>query len=152
MARFRCCLDLRHFPHFKKNYPFYPCLVIGVKRARYRFAPSWICFILTECRFRYYVPVNAICSLPEFRFAQYVRKSALPTIRFLILRIILFSLYECNFWLKLGQGLTFSKDRKRIKISELVEYIVDLVFVGQVCPTYKLKYCIIMLQFRYYIM
>ena len=24
---FRCCLDLRHFPHFKKNYPFYPFLI-----------------------------------------------------------------------------------------------------------------------------
>ena len=47
-------------------------------------APSWICFMLTECRFRYYVPVNVICSLPEFRFAQYVRKSALPTIRCLV--------------------------------------------------------------------
>ena len=33
-------------------------------------APSWICFMLTECRFRYYVPVNVICSLPEFRFAE----------------------------------------------------------------------------------
>ena len=33
----------------------------------------------------------------------------------------------------------FHKDRKRIKISELVEYIVDLVFVGQVCPTDKPK-------------
>ena len=91
--------------------------------------------MLTECRFRYYVPVNVICSLPEFRFAQYVRKSALPTIRFLILKNILFSLFGCDFRLKHGHNLTFSKDRKRIKISELVEYIVDLVFVGQVCPT-----------------
>ena len=56
-------------------------LVVGVKRARYRFSP-------------------------------------LPTIRFLILRIILFS---CLFWkiyLKLRQGLNFCKDRKRIKASE----------------------------------
>ena len=37
---------------------------------------SWICFTLTECHFRYYVPVNDICSLPEFHFVQYVRKSA----------------------------------------------------------------------------
>ena len=77
---FRCCLDFNHFPHFKKNYPFYPLF---------------------------------------------------------ILRFILFS---CLFWeirLKLRQGLTLSKDRKRIKNSELVEYIVDLVFVGQVCPTDK---------------
>ena len=39
--------------------------------------------------------------------------------------------------LKHGQNFSFSKDRKRIKISELVKYIVDLVFVGQVCPTDK---------------
>ena len=81
-GQFRCCLDFRHFPIFKKNYPFYP---------------------------------------------------------FLILKIILFSLFECGFCLKLGQHLDFKKDRKRIKTSELVEYIVDLVFVGQVCPTYKLQ-------------
>ena len=31
-AQFRYCLDLRHFLKFKKNYPFYPCLVVGVKR------------------------------------------------------------------------------------------------------------------------
>ena len=48
-----------------------------------------------------------------------------------------FFLYECNFRLKLRQGLNFGKDRKRIKTSELVEYIVDLVFVGQACPTDK---------------
>jgi len=24
---FRCCLDLRHFPHFKKNCPFYPLFI-----------------------------------------------------------------------------------------------------------------------------
>ena len=52
-----------------------------------------------------------------------------------ILRIILFSLFGCDFCLKPQQCLKFNKDRKRIKISELVEYIVDLVFVGQVCPT-----------------
>ena len=50
-------------------------------------ALSWICFVLAECRFRHSVPVNAICSLPEFRFAQYVRKSALPTIRCLVVGI-----------------------------------------------------------------
>ena len=79
-AQFRYCLDLRHFLKFKKNYPFYPCLVVGVKRARYRFSP-------------------------------------LPTIRFLILKFILFSLHECNFRLKLRQGLNLRKDRKRIKTS-----------------------------------
>ena len=36
------------------------------------------------------------------------------------------------------QSLNFIKDRKRIKTSELVEDIVDLVFVGQVCPIYKI--------------
>ena len=41
--------------------------------------------------------------------------------------------------LKLGQDLDLRKDRKRIKTSELVEDIVDLVFVGQVCPTDKPK-------------
>ena len=90
--------------------------------------------MLTECRFRYYVPVNVICSLPEFRFAQYVRKSALPTIRFLILKIILFSLFEWDFRFKLGQDLNFCEDRKRIKTSELVEDIVDFVFVGHAQP------------------
>ena len=49
--------------------------------------------------------------------------------------IILFNWLVIKISLKLGQGLNFIKDRKRIKISELVEYIVDLVFVGQVCPT-----------------
>jgi hypothetical protein len=37
---------------------------------------SWISSTLTEFCFRYFVPVNKICSLSEFRFAQYVRKSA----------------------------------------------------------------------------
>ena len=134
LISFRCCFDFRHFLKFKKNYPFYPCLVVGVKRARYRSAPSWICFMLTECRFRYYVPVNVICSLPEFRFAQYVRKSALPTIRFLILRIILFPCWFSQNWLKLRRGLNLRKDRKRIKTSELVEDIVDFVFVGHAQP------------------
>ena len=62
-------------------------------------------------------------------------KKNYPFYPLFILRFILFS---CLFWeirLKLRQGLTLSKDRKRIKNSELVEYIVDLVFVGQVCPT-----------------
>ena len=54
---------------------FWTCLVVGDKRVCvFCFAKalrtSWICFMLTECRFRYYVPVNAICSLPEFRFAE----------------------------------------------------------------------------------
>ena len=44
--------------------------MVGVRRL------SWICSTLTECRFRYFVPVNDIYSLPEFRYAQYVRKSA----------------------------------------------------------------------------
>ena len=43
-----------------------------------------------------------------------------------------------KIYLKLGQDLDLRKDRKRIKTSELVEDIVDLVFVGQVCPTYLL--------------
>ena len=80
-VQFRCCLDLSHFPEFKKNYPFYP---------------------------------------------------------FLIPKFILFSKIMLWQWLKLRQGLNLRKDRKRIKTSELVEDIVDLVFVGQVCPTYKL--------------
>ena len=37
--------------------------------------------------------------------------------------------------LNFRQDLNFKKYRKRIKTSELVEDIVDLVFVGQVCPT-----------------
>ena len=81
-AQFRYCLDLRHFLKFKKNYPFYPCLVVGVKRARYRFSP-------------------------------------LPTIRFLILIIILFFRWFVEIRLKLRQGLTLSKDRKRIKTSQV---------------------------------
>ena len=70
-------------------------------------------------------------------------KKNYPFYPFLILRIILFSSWFVKICLKLRQGLTFCKDRKRIKISELVEYIVDLVFVGQVCPTDKpcLKKC-----------
>ena len=87
---FRCCLNFRHFPEFKKNYPFYPCLVVGDKRARYHFSP-------------------------------------LPTIRFLILKIILFSKIMLWLWLKLRQGLELWKDRKRIKISEWWENIVWLV-------------------------
>ena len=120
---FRCCLDLRHFPQFKKIYPFYPCLVVGYKRARYHFSP-------------------------------------LPTIRFLIFKIILFSKIMLWLWLKLRQGLELWKDRKRIKSSELWENFVELVnshyitvfrcknctqldfsikfFVGVETPTYKL--------------
>ena len=26
-VQLRCCLDLSHFPQFKKNYPFYPFLI-----------------------------------------------------------------------------------------------------------------------------
>ena len=46
---------------------------------------------------------------------------------------ILFSCFCGEICLKLGQGLNFSKDRKRIKISEEWE-----VFVGLVNPTYRL--------------
>ena len=67
---FRCCLNFRHFPEFKKNYPFYP---------------------------------------------------------FLIPKFILFSLFECDFRLKLGQDLNFCEDRKRIKISEEWKNFVELV-------------------------
>ena len=56
-------------------------------------------------------------------------------ILYLSLNLSFFPKTLLQFWLKLRQGLNFSKNRKRIKISELVEYIVYLVFVGQVCPT-----------------
>ena len=79
---------------------------------------------------------------------------------FLSLKIILFSLFECDFRLKLGRDLNFCKDRKRIKISEEWKNFVELVnshyitvfrcknctqldfsikfFVGVETPTYKL--------------
>jgi len=41
--------------------------MVGMKRL------SWICSTLTECRFRYFVPVNSICSLSGINA---VRKSA----------------------------------------------------------------------------
>ena len=81
---FRCCLGFRHFPQFKKNYPFYPLF---------------------------------------------------------ILRIILFS---CLFWeirLKLRQGLTLSKDRKRIKTSVWWEevYSKSKSMSSLILPNFKYK-------------
>ena len=32
LVQFRCCLKFTPFPVFERNYPFYPCLVVGVKR------------------------------------------------------------------------------------------------------------------------
>ena len=32
-------LEFKPLPSFQENYPFYPCLVAGVKRVRYRFSP-----------------------------------------------------------------------------------------------------------------
>ena len=57
------------------------------------------------------------------------RFSPLPTIRFLIPKFILFSKIMPWLWLKLGQDLKFSKDRKMIKTSKLweVKIIIGLV-------------------------
>ena len=30
LVGFRCCLNFRHFPEFKKNYPFYPFLILKI--------------------------------------------------------------------------------------------------------------------------
>ena len=73
----------------------------------------------------------------EFKALPQPFKKNYPFYPLFILRIILFSKIMPWLCLKLRQGLTFSKDRKWIKTSELVEDIVDLVFVGQVCPTYN---------------
>ena len=78
---FRCCLDLRHFPQFKKNYPFYPLF---------------------------------------------------------ILRIILFSSWFSQNCLKLGLGLSFCKDRKRIKTAEWWEVKIIVGLVRQPCWCKKL--------------
>ena len=62
-------------------------------------------------------------------------KQNYPFYPFLIPKFILFSFLFWAIRLNFRQYLNFKKDRKRIKIPELVEYIVDLVFVEQVCPT-----------------
>ncbi len=50
---------------------------------------SWICSVLTECRFRYFVPVNFICSLSGLtHFVRVVRpqiRSNLTKLRFVVL-------------------------------------------------------------------
>ena len=76
---FRCCLDLRHFPHFKKNYPFCACLVVGVKRACYRFSPVLdllhahrVSFsVLRTCQRHLFATRISLCSIrPQIRSAD----------------------------------------------------------------------------------
>ena len=122
-------MNLRHFPIFKKNYPFYPFLILRI-------------ILFSVCS-----PHFALNLATLFRFQKDRKRIKTSEGVEYIVDIVFvgqvcptYLLFSCLFWkicLKLGLGVNFSKDRKRIKISELVEYIVDLVFVGQVCPTDK---------------
>ena len=94
----------------------------------------------------FYYFVSLVCS-KIFIGQQCVKRaryrfSPLPTIRFLILRIILFSSWFVRICLKLGQYLNFKKDRKRIKTSEKWEVKIIVELVNLHCITvFRCKTC-----------
>ena len=63
----------RNFVPWSSRTPFIDILFLQKEMPIGRL--SWICSVLTECRLRYFVPVNSICSLSGINA---VRKSARP--------------------------------------------------------------------------